>query len=117
MRCVILIVSKMTEKRKNMKNTKTTNGKWEHDIHHFYKDGKIVRSIYLDREFIDNEFHMGRITIQTNQVISIGECMWHDEDSLLKTFDGLLEMMMGTDWDEISREQSTTIKIIKVGAE
>lgn len=103
-----------------MKNAKTTNGKWLETIHHFRKDNKIVRSVYLNRNLINEEFEYGTILIQTeNKVIQIGECVYHDEDGLFRTYDMIMDMVSNDiDWDEISKYETVQTKIVKIkGAE
>ena len=83
----------------------------------FLKDNEILFSMYLEKQLVHDKFEMGKITLHTDgENIYIGECMWHDENSLDNTWDKLMGMYIELfDFDVITKNEtiSSEIKLVK----
>ena len=99
-----------------MKNLKQTNGKTTETKVYFYKGKEIVLSIYLERHYIDEQFDFGTLTIRyDNNNINFGECVYHNEDALLKVHDRMMDMVKKEfDYDEIYTHNDVCTRIVKV---
>lgn len=96
-----------------------SNGTTESKNVFFHKGGNVVASIYLERHFINGCFDCGTITIRyNNENIYVGECVYHNEDKLSKTFKQLLNMLIDTiDYDSYFSDCNYSEKWVRVKEE
>ena len=96
-----------------------TNGERHTNTTFFRKDNKIILSVHLVRNYIDGKFDIGSLTIRYNDNnIYCGECMWHNENDLLKAHDDMMDMFKKEfDFDELSHETTIHTRIIKKDVE
>ena len=102
-----------------MKQIKQTNGRNETTTAMFYKGNDMVAQIIMTRRFVDDKFDIGSLTINYHgNSIPIGECVYHEEDGLMKTYGSFLTMFENIiDFDEYFTQINTTYTFKKVGDE
>ena len=106
----------MNDRKKKlfMKNIQTTHGQHLTISYHFRKNGKIILSLYCDKNYHDNQFDTGSFTVQNEKTsMQFGECSFHHEEELDKQFTFILEQYIYmADFDDYTKHEDKSEKFI-----